>query len=135
LPPETAAEVETRRNDRAAATAKDRAAAAEAEQIPITLNEPVNFADPNTGLSYRMYQESFQGPFKPGNETFDEAAGPTDRDELWESVLTVNYDPGRGLKYFGCLLIVAGIATMFYMRAYFFRPAAANSLNPLREQA
>jgi hypothetical protein len=109
--------------DQAAALAEDRAAAARAEKIPIQLNEPVNFADPNTGLSYRLYQESFQGPFRPGERTFDELAGPTDRDELWESVLTVNYDPGRGLKYVGCLLVVAGIATMFYMRAYFFRPS------------
>jgi ABC-type transport system involved in cytochrome c biogenesis permease subunit len=125
LPPESAAEVEARRKGQAAAITKDRAAAEEAEKILITLNEPKNFADPVTGLSYRMYQESFQGPFKPGERTFDELAGPTDRDELWESVLTVNYDPGRGLKYFGCLLIVAGIATMFYMRAYFFRPVSA----------
>jgi ABC-type transport system involved in cytochrome c biogenesis permease subunit len=117
LPPESAAEIEARR--------KDPAAAVEAEKIPITLNEPVSFADPGTGLSYRMYQESFQGPFRPGDRTFDALAGPTDRDELWQSVLSVNYDPGRGLKYFGCLLVVAGIATMFYMRAYFFRPANA----------
>jgi hypothetical protein len=129
LPPESAAEAEARGRDPTAAIAKDRAAA-QAEKIPITLNEPVSFADPNTGLSYRMYQESFQGPFKPGDRAFDALAGPTDRDELWESVLTVNYDPGRGLKYFGCLLVVAGIATMFYMRAYFFRPPL-----PPREQA
>jgi hypothetical protein len=123
LPQEIAAEVESRRKDPAAAIAKDQAAA-QGEKILITLNEPQSFADPRTGLSYRMYQESFQGPFKPGDRTFDELAGPTDRDELWESVLTVNYDPGRGLKYFGCLLVVAGIATMFYMRAYFFRPVS-----------
>ena len=123
LPPEIATDLESRRVDRGAAIAEDRAAAARAEKIPIQLNEPVNFADPNTGLSYRLYQESFQGPFRPGERTFDELAGPTDRDELWESVLTVNYDPGRGLKYIGCLLVVAGIATMFYMRAYFFRPS------------
>ncbi len=42
------------------------------------------------------------------------------RDELYQSTLTFNYDPGRGLKYFGCLMIVAGIAAMFYMKAYFF---------------
>ena len=36
--------------------------------------------------------------------------------------LTVNHDPGRGTKYAGCLLIVFGIGTMFYMRAYFFKP-------------
>jgi hypothetical protein len=31
------------------------------------------------------------------------------------------------LKYSGCLLICAGVATMFYMRAYFFkrRPSRA----------
>ncbi len=46
------------------------------------------------------------------------------RGELFLSWLTVNYDPGRGLKYFGSLMIVAGIATMFYMRAYFFAPRA-----------
>jgi hypothetical protein len=37
-------------------------------------------------------------------------------------VLTVNYDPGRGVKYLGSSLIVIGIFTMFYMRAYFFGP-------------
>jgi hypothetical protein len=47
--------------------------------------------------------------------------GESARDELFLSWLTFNYDPGRGLKYFGSLLIVAGIGTMFYMRAYFFR--------------
>jgi hypothetical protein len=40
------------------------------------------------------------------------------------SVLTVNYNPGRGFQYTGCLLIVAGIAIMFFMRAYFFKPKA-----------
>jgi len=35
--------------------------------------------------------------------------------------LTVNYDPGRGLKYTGSLLIVAGVAVVFYMKGYFLR--------------
>lgn len=37
------------------------------------------------------------------------------------SVFRVAYDPGRALKYLGALLVCGGIATMFYMRAYFFR--------------
>jgi len=45
-----------------------------------------------------------------------------DRDRLFVSILTVNYDPGRGLKYLGSLLVVAGVAVMFFMRAYFFKP-------------
>ncbi len=92
------------------------------EKVLITLNEPVNFSDPRTNRSYRVYQEAFRGPFKPGDPIFDRVvAGESQRDELFLSWLTFNYDPGRGLKYFGSLLIVAGIGTMFYMRAYFFR--------------
>lgn len=92
------------------------------EKVLITLNEPVNFSDPRTGRSYRVYQEAFRGPFKPGDQIFDTlVAGRSQRSELFLSWLTFNYDPGRGLKYFGSLLIVAGIGTMFYMRAYFFR--------------
>jgi len=99
------------------------------EKVLITLNEPVNFSDPATGRSYRVYQEAFRGPFRPGEVLYDQAvsrSSPADRmqlrDEVFLSWLTVNYDPGRGLKYLGSLLIVAGIAAMFYMKAYFFKP-------------
>ncbi len=99
------------------------------EQVRITLNEPVNFSDPRTGRSYRLYQEAFRGPWRPGDGQFEQLLAMTGREdlpgEIFMSWLTVNYDPGRGLKYFGSLMIVAGIATMFYMRAYFFRPPAA----------
>lgn len=92
------------------------------EKVLITLNEPVNFSDPFSGRSYRVYQESFFGPLKPGDPTFDRlVGGRSPRNELFLSTLTFNYDPGRGLKYFGSLLVVVGIGIMFYMRAYFFR--------------
>ena len=98
------------------------------EKVLITLNEPVNFSDPRTRRSYRVYQEAFRGPFKPGDQIFDAlVAGKSQRSELFLSWLTFNYDPGRGLKYFGSLLIVAGIGTMFYMRAYFFRRKESGS--------
>jgi NO-binding membrane sensor protein with MHYT domain len=38
------------------------------------------------------------------------------------SGLAVASDPGLWLKYAGSLIVVLGIATMFYMKAYFFRP-------------
>ena len=92
--------------------------------VTITMNAPVDFSDPATGRSYRLFQESFMGPWLPGDEFYERfTKGSADRPEKLEaSVLTVNYDPGRGVKYFGSGLIVAGIFTMFYMRAYFFAP-------------
>ncbi len=55
-------------------------------------------------------------------EIFDLAEGAeTQREQLFMSTLTLNHDPGRGLKYAGSLLVVAGILTMFYMKAYFFK--------------
>jgi hypothetical protein len=92
--------------------------------VRITMNAPVDFSDPETGRSYRLFQESFMGPWLPGDELYDRftknlAAKP---ERLEASVLTVNYDPGRGVKYAGSGLIVVGIFTMFYMRAYFFGP-------------
>jgi hypothetical protein len=92
------------------------------KDVLITLNEPVSFSDPRSRRSYRLFQESFAGPWRPGDEQFDQivpAGNPLD--QLFVSFLTVNYDPGRGLKYTGSLLIVAGVGIVFYMRAYFFR--------------
>jgi hypothetical protein len=92
------------------------------KNVLITLNEPVNFTDPLTRRSFRIYQASFSGPFKPGDREFEQVVRGADmRKSLFQSILTVNYDPGRGLKYAGCLLIVLGIVILFYMKAYFFR--------------
>ena len=91
--------------------------------VEISVNRPKDFVDPVSGRSYRFFQESFNGPWKPGDSVFDALVGANpDRDRLFVSILTVNYDPGRGLKYLGSLLVVAGVAVMFFMRAYFFKP-------------
>ncbi|RLS35180.1 MAG: hypothetical protein DWH79_02770 [Planctomycetota bacterium] len=92
--------------------------------VTITMNAPVDFSDPGNGRSYRLFQESFMGPWMPGDDLYEKFTknSPEKPEKLEASVLTVNYDPGRGVKYLGCGLIVAGIFTMFYMRAYFFRP-------------
>ena len=36
------------------------------------------------------------------------------------SILQVGYDPGRPIKYAGCLLVVIGAFVQFYMRAGIF---------------
>jgi sugar lactone lactonase YvrE len=89
----------------------------------ITMNAPIEFSDPFTHRRYRLFQEAFNGPWKPGEPQFEQnVPSSSQKAELYQSVLTVNADPGRPVRNLGCLLVVLGIATMFYMRAYFFKP-------------
>lgn len=69
------------------------------EEREISMNEPLT----HNGLTF--YQSGFN----------DSGHGPE------SSTFSVARDPGRGLKYFGSLMICCGIAVMFYMRAYFFK--------------
>lgn len=71
------------------------------EERVISMNEPLT----HNGLTF--YQSGF-------NE-----AGH----DIKTSTFSVGRDPGRGVKYAGCLLICLGIGIMFYMRAYFFKRA------------
>jgi hypothetical protein len=65
------------------------------KEVLISMNEPFK----KNGLTF--YQSSFQE---------DEMGNPT------HSVLSVNKDPGRFIKYFGCLLIVLGAFVLFYFK-------------------
>ena len=88
------------------------------KDVLITLNAPVDFADPQTGRTYRLFQSSFDGPWMPGEPEFDRLVGKDrGRDQVYLSRLSVNDDPGRGLKYVGCLLIVVGII-VYYLQVH-----------------
>lgn len=65
------------------------------DDITISMNEPLKHA------GYTFYQASFQE---------DETGRPV------ASVFSVNYDPGRWIKYLGSLLIVFGSIHLFYRR-------------------
>ncbi len=65
------------------------------EKQVISMNEPLKYE----GLTF--YQASFQE---------DESGNAV------TSILSVNYDPGRFLKYFGSLLTCLGIILLFYFR-------------------
>jgi hypothetical protein len=65
----------------------------EGQEILISMNEPLKYK----GLTF--YQASFQE---------DENFQPT------ASILSVNYDPGRWIKYLGSLIISLGIIWLFY---------------------
>ncbi len=94
----------------------------EYENLLVTLNAPLDFADPAApGQSYRMFQSTMNGPYNP------EDFGLKLAESAYLSGFTLNYDPGRGLTYVGCLLIVAGIFVAYFVR--FVVP----SRNPTRD--
>ena len=95
------------------------------KEVLINMNEPADFRDPKTGRVYRIFQQSYGGPWTPGQPHFEllSAENPG-RTRFFLSWFTVNHDPGRGVIYAGSLLIVLGISVAFYMKAYFFKPAA-----------
>ena len=83
----------------------------------IELNKPVDFTDPKTGHTYRFFQSSFDGPYLPGDAEFNKLVGTDrNRDQVYRSYLSVNYDPGRWLKYIGGVLVLLGIVIVYYFR-------------------
>jgi hypothetical protein len=92
------------------------------EHVLITMNQPVDFTDPKTRRSYRLFQASYYEPQRPGDPGYQPPQGnEKPRPLVYGSVLSVNHDPGRGLKYAGSLLICLGILIVYYVRAYFSR--------------
>jgi ABC-type transport system involved in cytochrome c biogenesis permease subunit len=101
------------------------------EDQTIKLNAPVDFTDPKTGRTYRLFQASFEGPWLPGDEKFDQLAGnDRGRDQIYMSRLSMNYDPGRWPKYVGSLLIVVGIGIVYYLRRVLAAKPLAVSHSP-----
>jgi hypothetical protein len=83
----------------------------------IVMNQPLALGP------YRVYQANYRALLDP-------ATGTPLRDGarlVSLSGLTVAHDPGMWLKYAGSLLVALGIATMFYMKAYFFKPHRSDS--------
>jgi hypothetical protein len=79
----------------------------------IAMNNPLRHG------RYKVYQTNYRPMVDP--DTFDLVLDPAGR-LVSLSGLTVAYDPGLYCKYAGSFMVVLGIATMFLMRAYFFKP-------------
>lgn len=93
------------------------------QNVLIRMNRPAMFRDPASGRVYRFYQNSCSGPFPPGSTEFRVFYGDKPlfgeerpRDGLFSSALSVNYDPGRGLKYLGCFMLLLGSAMLCYRK-------------------
>ena len=93
------------------------------EETLITMNAPIDVADPHTKRTYRLSQSSRMGPWRPEKSSQIQrlVGGKTKRNRVYASVLGLNYDPGRGLKYAGSLMIVFGIIVVLYVRMYLTR--------------
>ena len=72
----------------------------------ISMNQPLKEG------GWTLYQSSFELPENSSSQ-----------EEAEVSILSVNKDPGRPIKYFGSSLIVAGISLLFYRRKIGKKPA------------
>jgi hypothetical protein len=68
---------------------------------------------------YKVYQTKYQPLIDPRTRRI--GVGDDNR-MISMSGFTIADDPGLWFKYGGSILLVLGIATMFFMRAYFFKP-------------
>jgi hypothetical protein len=84
------------------------------EDEVITMNAPLDYR------GYKVYQSGYDAL------GFDSKMKSVNR-----STFTVGHDPGMPLKYAGTFMLAGGIACMFYMRAYFFKPRGRGKVNPV----
>jgi hypothetical protein len=80
------------------------------ENLLVTLNAPLDFTDPRSGTSFRMFQASMSQSYHP--QQFGIKLG----EPVYVTGLSLNDDPGRGLTYVGCLMVVAGIFVAYFVR-------------------
>lgn len=95
------------------------------EDVLIQMNRPAVFKGPESRHSYRIYQASYGGPFHPDDfyrfhHFYDGRVFPWEsqpRETLYTSTLSINNDPGRGLKYLGSFLLIFGTALFFFRKS------------------
>ena len=93
-----------------------KSSAAAPREFSIYMNHPLSYGP------YKVYQSNYQPLTDP--QTL-QLIVEDDGHLVSMSGLTVAHDPGLWFKYTGSALLVLGIATMFFMRAYFFKPRRA----------
>ncbi len=74
--------------------------------------------DPSNGTEQKA-NISMNEPLKYGGYTFYQASYSIEEGRPPVSVFSVNFDPGRMIKYLGSLIMCLGILTMFYMNPHY----------------
>jgi hypothetical protein len=67
---------------------------------------------------------SMNEPLKYAGFTFYQASFEQDPAGVMTSILSVNYDPGRWIKYIGSMMIVIGSSILFWFRKQFYKKAS-----------
>lgn len=79
-------------------------------------SRPMEYAS-TVSVAGQTHRISMNQPLKHGGFTFYQASYESDEEGVPRvSVLSVNYDPGRGVKYLGSLMMCLGIISMFYFK-------------------
>lgn len=119
---------ETTPEERAEAVATDAE-----KDVLIQMNRPGVLKAPGSSKVYWAYQDSFRGPYKPGDKEFDDVVKgkllpgeDAPRESLYYTIVALNDDPGRGLKYLACLFVVWGTALLVY-RGRGAKPSSGDS--------
>jgi hypothetical protein len=81
---------------------------------PASFESFVSLFKGNEGSSkHHIYMNN---PLKYQNFTFYQASYFQTQEGPYGSILSVNFDPGRAWKYFGCLILILGSIWHFYLR-------------------
>jgi len=104
----------------------------------VTMNAPIDFTDSATGRPYRLSQQSYTGPWvarqehpwseEPNYYIGRLVAEDIERTNVYVSILGVNYDPGRGIKYAGSVLIILGMVIVLLRRMSTFSKRPSNGV-------
>lgn len=80
----------------------------------------VRVKDPASAKATDLQKISMNEPLKYGGYTFYQASYSMEEGRPPISIFSVNFDPGRTIKYLGSLIMVLGIALMFYMNPHYW---------------
>jgi energy-coupling factor transporter transmembrane protein EcfT len=80
---------------------------------PASYESFVNVFDGKKNTDYHLYMNH---PMKLDDMTFYQASYFDLGNNTFGSILSVNYDPGRWIKYFGCVLLILGSTWHFWLR-------------------
>jgi hypothetical protein len=102
----------------------------------------VRLSDASEGIKAQPHTISMNHPLSHRGYTFYQMRYSAQQDPQtgqrtgqFQSVLQVAVDPGRPIKYAGCLLLVLGIFAQFYMKSGVFSDSAKKEWNRLAEKA
>lgn len=85
-----------------------------------TYESQVKIAIADKGLSNNSVKISMNEPLHFGGYTFYQASYQMEEGKKPISVFSVNYDPGRTIKYLGSIVMVLGIMLMFWMNPQYW---------------